>query len=409
MLANLFAQADLRQVIRHQEQKLAEEISEMDGNRLLNTSVEDLVAYFEQEYRIEPIELDEAGITVDQEEAKVDVRGRSEYEVFDRSRPAYVLGTRVNFYVPFKGDAELFKYKPSTFTYSHSQTRIDVQPGILKLTYIVTQHNAEEIKREFEGDMGNLKGNLGRIARELAPFNSSLKETAERLIEARREKLLKDQGLAASLGFPLSRRSDALTTYVAPTPRRKIPNPLPPASTAPFTPEPTLDMAEYEHILTVMTNMVVVMERSPRAFKDMHEEDLRNHFLVQLNGQYEGQATGETFNFQGKTDIIIRVDGKNIFIAECKFWDGPKSFTRAIEQLLGYTTWRDTKTALVIFNRDRNLSTVLARIPDLVKDHRNYKRDMPCAFETGFRFVLHHNDDPNRELVLTVLVFEVPS
>jgi hypothetical protein len=40
----------------------------------------------------------------------------------------------------------------------------------------------------------------------------------------------------------------------------------------------------------------------------MREEDLRQHFLVQLNGQYEGQATGETFNFQGKTDILIRAE-----------------------------------------------------------------------------------------------------
>lgn len=74
--------------------------------------------------------------------------------------------------------------------------------------------------------------------------------------------------------------------------------------------------------------MVLVMERSPHAFAKMGEEDLRTHFLVQLNGLYEGQATGETFNFEGKTDILIRVEGKNIFIAECKFWTGPKRITR---------------------------------------------------------------------------------
>ena len=50
--------------------------------------------------------------------------------------------------------------------------------------------------------------------------------------------------------------------------------------------------------------MVAVMEWSPRAFVGMGEEDLRQHFLVQLNGAYEGQATGETFNFEGKTDIL---------------------------------------------------------------------------------------------------------
>ena len=34
-------------------------------------------------------------------------------------------------------------------------------------------------------------------------------------------------------------------------------------------------MVEYEHILSIMTNMVLVMERSPAAFESIGEEDLR--------------------------------------------------------------------------------------------------------------------------------------
>ena len=123
---------------------------------------------------------------------------------------------------------------------------------------------------------------------------------------------------------------------------------------------------DYEHILSVLSNMVEVMERSPSAFKGMNEEDLRTHFLVQLNGHYEGQATGETFNYEGKTDILIRADGRNIFIAECKFWTGPAGLTKALDQLLGYTAWRDTKAALLIFNRNRNMSAVLERLTKTV-------------------------------------------
>ena len=37
---------------------------------------------------------------------------------------------------------------------------------------------------------------------------------------------------------------------------------------------------------------------SQHAFFDVGEEVLRFHFLVQLNGVFEGQATGEIFNFQ---------------------------------------------------------------------------------------------------------------
>ena len=183
---------------------------------------------------------------------------------------------------------------------------------------------------------------------------------------------------------------------------------MPEPTMSPAKPEPVLNMAEYEHILQIVSNMVTVMERSPKAFVGMQEEDLRTHFLVQLNGQYEGQATGETFNADGKTDILIRVDNKNIFIAECKFWKGEERFKEAIDQLLGYTSWRDTKTAILLFNRNKDTSSVLAKIPKIVESHTDYVRKLNYNSETGFRFVMQHSSDKNRELTLTVLVFDVP-
>ena len=63
-------------------------------------------------------------------------------------------------------------------------------------------------------------------------------------------------------------------------------------------------------------------------------------------------ATGETFNYGGKTDILIRYQGNNIFIGECKFWKGPKSYLETIDQILRYVTWRDTKVAIFVFCKD---------------------------------------------------------
>ena len=80
----------------------------------------------------------------------------------------------------------------------------------------------------------------------------------------------------------------------------------------------------------------------------------------------------------------------------------------ALDQILRYTTWRDTKTAVLLFNRGRHLSDVLEQIPTLAREHANYTRDLPFGSETGFRFCLHHRDDPKREIVVTVLVFEIP-
>jgi hypothetical protein len=155
--------------------------------------------------------------------------------------------------------------------------------------------------------------------------------------------------------------------------------------------------------------MVHVMERSPKAFAGMDEEALRQHFLVQLNGQYEGQATGETFNFEGKTDILIRAEGRNVFIAECKFWRGPESLKEVVDQVLRYASWRDTKTAVLLFNRGKSLSAVLTKVTETIEAHANFIRTVAIDGETRFSFILHHRDDTDRELTLTVLVFEVPA
>lgn len=78
-------------------------------------------------------------------------------------------------------------------------------------------------------------------------------------------------------------------------------------------------MENYECILNIISNMTKVMDYNPKAFKTLEEEDLRFYFLVQLNGQYEGSR--EMFNYEGKSDIIIKANVKSIFIVECKFWD----------------------------------------------------------------------------------------
>ncbi len=402
----LFSKSKLREVLEIYESMMFTEIDGIDPNRLLNTSVDGLCDYFEQEYTQEVPRIDESGVQVDHGETQVDVSRDRNRVILDRNTPFYVTGTKVSFFVPFQGDPRLFKYRPSAF--NPNPPRATVAQSEIVLTYARTNHDAEKIKSSFDRDLSNILTWLEWVEKDVSSFNDSVRDKARQRIETRRERLLKDQGLVASLGFPLRAREDAPRTYAAPSVRRKVSLPGPSPSTPAFVPEPTLGTEDYEHILSVISNMVEVMERSPKAFRGMREEDLRHHFLVQLNGQYEGQASGETFNFEGKTDILIRVNGKNIFVGECKFWDGPKSLTKALDQLLSYATWRDTKTALLIFNRDRQFSSVLSKIPQVVKTHPNFRRELRLNSATGFRYALHHRDDPNRELILTVLAFEVP-
>ena len=403
----LFFRDGILELPRLLEAEMNRAIDAIDGNKLLNTNLEDLANYFEQEYKIDVPTLKKDQITVDQNEAKIDV-SHDPFRFIPNGKPFYVTGTSVTHFVPFEGDAGLFQLRASTFTFNPPQAKIEGNELKIGFTF-EKEGNPTQIGERFKNILAEIEGNLDCMRKDVKSHNESIRNKAKERIEARRQKLLSDQGLVASLGFPLRQREGTSKTYIAPITRKRINISMPPASTQPFKPEPTLDMREYENILSIMSNMVTVMERSPIAFKDMKEEDIRQHFLVQLNGQYEGQATGETFNYEGKTDIMIRAGGKNIFIAECKFWKGPKGFTETIDQLLGYTTWRDTKTAILVFNRNRNFSEVIAQVPDLIKQYPYYKRQLSYNSETGFRFILHHRDDKSREIILTVLCFDVPA
>ena len=403
----LFSEIDWFSVDRNRRQQMQAEIAAMPGDRLLNTSPSDLAAHFEVKYRLETPTLEIDQIVADQREAQLDVSRDSNRDIRDRSRASYVNGTTVEIAVPFTGDPELFKVQPTSYTSNPPIGQVRGQQ--LLLTVSGTNLQPDSVRAEIDRSIRDIQSYLMTLRGNVQTLNDHLNALAQRAIAQRRSKLLADRSLVGSLGFRMKERPGEERTYVTPMVQRKIAPLLPPASSSPYKPEPVLADADYDHILSVLQNMVHVMERSPSAFASMDEEALRSHFLVQLNGHYEGQATGETFNYEGKTDILIRADGKNIFIGECKFWSGPKKLNETIDQLLGYSSWRDTKVVVILFNRNRDFSKVLTSIAETLCGHPNFKRDLGRKSETNFRFTFAHRDDKNRELTLSVLAFDVPA
>lgn len=403
----LFSSGDLRLTLEGQVNALRKEVEDLDQDRLLNTAPTDLVRYLVERYQVEPVVIKpKDDWSSDEQEIQVDVRNDPHRMVRDRSRPALVPGQRIEIFIPFDGEAGVLKLRPAT--YSMNPPRGAVRGSEIVLSFEFPQGQEGNLDQEIQSQVEYIRSHLAWSEEQILTHNRSLERVAAQTVEARRGRLLANRGRLASLGIRARARDNAPTTYALPTVRRKAPPTLPPASSTPWEPEPTWAMEHYEHALNVIQNMTHVMERSPDAFKGMSEEDLRQHFLVQLNGQFEGNATGETFNASGKTDILLREKDRNAFIAECKFWGGPKKFRDTIDQLLSYQSWRDTKTAILIFNRDTAMSTVLAAIPKQIQEHPNYKQTLSYPHESGFRYVFHQNGDPNRELILTVLVFDVP-
>jgi hypothetical protein len=404
----LFNNVSILDVLPDQLRQIKQKVQELKADYLLNASEEDLVASLVEEFTLYVPVLNEEGIHVDYGEQQIDVSGDRQRFILDRSNPFLIPGTRVTFIVPFTGDGHLLDVQPQNFSFSLGGSRAEVLKDGIHFTYSGANLDGKAARREFDNEMGQIRQNLGNLKVACDRHNAELAGRVRQEIQQRKTKLLADAKMAAAIGFPIKKREGIPTTYALPVQKRKPRIERPAGSAAAFQPEPALAMAEYDEILAIVRNMVKVMEQSPKAFEKMGEEDLRTHFLVQLNGQYEGRATGETFNYQGKTDILIREEGKNVFIAECKFWGGERQFLETIDQLLSYLSWRDTKAAVLIFNRNQNFTEVLRKIEESAPQHPNFKRVIAKLDESSFRYVFHQPEDKNREVIVTVLAFNVP-
>ena len=171
--------------------------------------------------------------------------------------------------------------------------------------------------------------------------------------------------------------------------------------------EPALSYSAFEKIQKIIQDAFVAAEQHPRAYRGKHEEDLRDHLLTVLRTHYPN-STGESFNKKGKTDILIRHDGSNIFVGECKFWKGLKSFHKTIDQVQTYLTSRDSKAAIVCFVNKKEFTPVLDQVSSGIRQHPCFIRLESRKAESWSRFEFRLKSDPTRNVHLAVLCFHFP-
>jgi hypothetical protein len=347
----LFCGPELTAVLEARHKALREKIEAFSADYVFHVDENELTDALTEEFKLDTPTLNVDSRSIDQYEDTREIR-----DVFgDR------FDAPVNVYtvaIPFSGDAAIFTYRPSRNDYN--PPRATIFRGELRMTFAQTHHDAANLKMEIERVTQSVQKYLGWCEEMIKPFNEQLPRFAREALQYRKQKLSKDVKVLAELGIPGRKRDTIPSTVAIPVRRKTISMPQLKTGHSPKPPDPTLSEVAYEQIIKTMADMALVIERNPTAFEHLTEEEIRFQFLIPLNALYEGNATAETFSYVGKTDIQIRHEGKPIFTAECKFWAGPKSLTETADQLLSYVTWRDTKTAILLFNKNKNFSQVLA-------------------------------------------------
>ena len=90
-----------------------------------------------------------------------------------------------------------------------------------------------------------------------------------------------------------------------------------------------------------------------------------------------------------------------------KFWHGAKKFEDAIDQLLGYLTWRDRKCSLVIFDWQKNASAIVQKMHEKMAASKGHRKSISHDPTGNGRYVFVTEIDPGRENVISTLRFDI--
>jgi hypothetical protein len=403
----LFAERQLFEVLGVLQDRMLNEIRNEAPNKLLNMNESDYVRYLADKYQVEPIVFNFDAIQITHGGKLIRVEDhpysyRSQFIHFGRQAyPRQVI----TFHLPFAGDRWLLNCHPSTYLAGWT-LEIEELPNEISFDLVNWQNDAEVLKREKNSNIDCIRKQTENLVNEVAHFNSQLEPQARQIVSTRKSQLLQQASVAESLGIPLRKSASVPQTFAVPVLPKKLAV-KPTAPDAAYSPQPTLDLATYQNILSIIHDTGVAMERHPSTYANKQEEDLRDFLLMTLCTHYPN-TTGETFNKKGKTDILVRYETSNVFVGECKFWKGFKAFHETIDQILSYLTWRDSKAAIICFVNNKELNPVLEQISTGAPQHPSFVRLESKKSESWTQIEFRLKTDLTRNVHLAVLCFHFP-
>lgn len=129
------------------------------------------------------------------------------------------------------------------------------------------------------------------------------------------------------------------------------------------------DAVLYAEALSALRHARNQIERLPSTTHGKGEEGIRDVLLVALGATFAGRCTAESLNGAGKTDLLLRIEDRNVLVGECKVWKGSSKFHEAIDQLFGYLTRYDRFAVLPLFIDAARPEPIVEKATQLLANH----------------------------------------
>jgi hypothetical protein len=204
----LFRQYDLRGTLDNHLKRTRAAVLNLPAGifekELDDTTIDRLTS----EHSLKPIELHESDISVDAEEAQVDVSRDPMRNMFGDRGPLYVPGQHVRYIVPFSGDPAFFQCCPSSSTFNPPRAQVDGSQLVFE--YLVPLEDVPRTKTRFEEELANVKQYLSWAKSDVTSHNAQIRSIVVSASQQRREQLRAGKQNIEALGYPVRRREKDL-------------------------------------------------------------------------------------------------------------------------------------------------------------------------------------------------------
>ena len=401
--------------IKHNE--CQKTIESMTDEEILYGDFETWVKYYVNRYTLQPVVIYYDNIRQNLDETKIKARNIG-YSYYSDLEPEFyeIPGYKIDFIIPFSGDYNLLYLQPSTMILAKFTVSDFIKPNsdtcgsfTLSLQFteqdlIGNKENLEEyVSRHFDEKFNTYQSMVGYVNQEIVAFNKRLESRVVDWLTERKNRGKHKKEICNLLHIPLKMKSDA--PNLNPVPIKIIPKKyVKPPEIVKVPMEYSISDQDYDNILKIIHQCCTAMEATSRTHGKYEEEELRDSILATLGTHYQNNTWGETFRRKGKTDILIPFENKAAFIAECKIWHGIKRFEDAVNQLISYSTWKDVKVAIVLFNKtNRDFLAVIKKLDDWIKKNtdRHEKKQKNC-----WRCIIH-KEERNINFEVTICIYEL--
>ena len=402
--------------IKEIRSKIEREIEELSEEKITADSIDEWVNYFVSEYRIELIFVYENNVELDIKEVKI-----KKYNIFYEQHYSFepefyqIDGYKIIFKIPFLGESKLFYLQPSMSIMRGFEVDELVSPkdndfGYLYYSceydreYLNKQENLKTyVNEDFKNSFENYLIMVEYVNNDLRNFNLKIEKFIRDKLELKKNKYIELNNIKKALQIPIHLKEDGPNIEpISLKEVKKIQRPNPKSTFE--EQEYCISDFDYNNILKIIHNACSAMENTAKTFNKNTEEELRDFIISTLGTHYVNDVTGETFRRVGKTDIHIMFENKSAFIGECKIWHGIKKFEDAIKQVFDYSTWKDTKISLIVFNKEnKDFQSILNSINSWIKKNtKQFKKENSNTWKC-----LMYREDTNSDIQIAIQVYDI--